>query len=178
MEDKFRSIRSNPNIRDAIIDDEVVIHKSYILSEDKIKLHYITASNKNKQPYAQLAIIPGTYEFSINYLPFAGGLAQVGIDCHILDLRGCGLSGGCRHSLDMIGMQLDVVTLLSKAKSDNTYILANSASCTVLLSLLLNNPHIHPSGVILWSPYLEMEDEETGLLMILYKIVKAHINVI
>jgi alpha-beta hydrolase superfamily lysophospholipase len=173
MEQKIYAIKSVLNLKD---EDSVVVTKSYIFSEDKVRLHYVSAKNKEWDK-GTIALIPGTYECANDYIPFLTSMAKIGYECHSLDLRGCGLSGGNRYSLNLITMQLDIQELIQRAKSNRLFIIAHSAACVPVLCYLLNNLHITPCGVALLSPILECEEKGIHLIMKIYKLVKNDIYV-
>jgi acylglycerol lipase len=109
-----------------------------------------------------VAIVHGYGECSDIHLENAIQLALNGFDVQLIDLRGYGLSGGFRMSLNRIhDYHFDVTALLLQCSPDlPLYLYGHSMGGLTIMSYLLNNPNLNISGVVLSAPFLQFSESK------------------
>lgn len=129
--------------------------------DNNIRLFYtnIKPINTEKTPIiANLCIIHGFGHYSQEFYEMACFLAKNGINCHLIDFRGHGYSGGCRFDWTIEDLQTDLLTLIKQAESDGVdlpiYIFAHSMGGGIVTSLFINNQYLQVNGIILSAPLL------------------------
>lgn len=107
---------------------------------------------------ANLCIVHGFGHYSAMFLEFAYAMAKEGINCHLIDLRSHGFSGGTRFDFTVEGCHEDIITLIKQAENDShelpLYIMGHSLGGGLVTSLFINNQYIQVHGIILSSPLL------------------------
>jgi len=87
------------------------------------------------------------------------------IQCFLIDLRGFGFSTGYRSVADLIFLQSDIITLLNSVKLNCPFfVYAHSISASIIMGLLINNPALKISGLILSCPQLGSKREQKTFL--------------
>jgi alpha-beta hydrolase superfamily lysophospholipase len=107
---------------------------------------------------ANLCIIHGFGHNSTAFYEMAYEFAKQGINCHLIDLRSHGLSGGTRFDFNVENMHTDIITLIKQAESDvpdlPLFIFGHSLGGGLVSSLFINNQYLQVHGIILSSPLL------------------------
>lgn len=118
----------------------------------KIKYH------GNIQPIAKICFVHGFGHHSFDFIDLALFLSQRGMICHMIDLRGHGLSGGTKMNWNIYDFHSDIITLIKQSEKDNfdlpLYIFGHSMGGGLVSSLFINNPYLQVNGIILSSPLL------------------------
>ena len=100
----------------------------------------------------------GFGHYSQEFYEMAYFLAKNGINCHLIDLRGHGYSGGCRFDWTIEDMHTDFITLIKQLDADGVdlpfYIFAHSLGGGMVTSLFINNQYLQVNGIILSAPLL------------------------
>lgn len=129
--------------------------------DNNIRLYYTnikTADTNNTQIIANLCIVHGFGHYSQEFYEMAYFLAKNGVNCHLIDLRGHGYSGGCRFDWTIEDMHTDILTLIKQAEADGVdlpiYIFAHSLGGGMVTSLFINNQYLQVNGIILSAPLL------------------------
>lgn len=85
-------------------------------------------------------------------------LARQGINCHLIDLRSHGFSGGTRFDFSIEQLHQDIITLIKQAESDvpelPLFLFGHSMGGGLLSSLFINNQYLQVHGIILSAPLL------------------------
>jgi alpha-beta hydrolase superfamily lysophospholipase len=107
---------------------------------------------------ANLCIVHGFGHYSGEFYELAYNLAKNGINCHLIDLRGHGYSGGMRMDWLIEELHSDVLTLIKECEMDGvdlpTFIFGHSMGGGLVSSLFINNQYLQVNGVILSAPLL------------------------
>ncbi len=107
---------------------------------------------------ANLCIIHGFGHYSGEFYEMAYICSQSGINCHLVDLRGHGYSGGIRFDWTIDELQTDVLTLIKECEMDGvdlpTFVFGHSMGGGLISSFFINNQYLQVNGVILSSPLL------------------------
>ena len=75
----------------------------------------------------------------------------------MIDLRGFGYSGGPRAAATVEELHEDIELLLGKANRNlPLFIFAHSMGAALIVSLLVRNPGLNISGVVLSSPLIDL----------------------
>ena len=131
-----------------ILDNNIRLYYTNIKPVDPEATHII----------ANLCIVHGFGHYSQEFYEMAYFLAKNGINCHLIDLRGHGYSGGCRFDWTIEDLQTDILTLIKQAEADGVdlpiYIFAHSLGGGLVTSLFINNQYLQVNGIILSAPLL------------------------
>jgi acylglycerol lipase len=126
-----------------------------------IRLYYTnikTMDLENIKIIASLCFVHGFGHYSQEFYETAFTLAKAGINCHLIDLRGHGYSGGCRLDWTIEDLHTDILTLIKQAESDGVdlplYVFGHSMGGGLVASLFINNQYLQVNGVILSAPLL------------------------
>jgi acylglycerol lipase len=126
-----------------------------------IRLYYSnikTMDLENVKIIASLCFVHGFGHYSQEFYETAFHLAKAGINCHLIDLRGHGYSGGCRLDWTIEDLHTDILTLIKQAESDGVdlplYVFGHSMGGGLVTSLFINNQYLQVNGVILSAPLL------------------------
>ena len=107
---------------------------------------------------ANLCIVHGFGHNSSAFYEMAFEFAKHGINCHLIDLRSHGYSGGYRFDFNIEGMHQDIITLIKQAESDTPelplFIFGHSMGGGLVSSLFINNEYLQVHGIILSAPLL------------------------
>ena len=137
--------------------------RKYILhfNDTFIRLYYTNVKQvdgNRSNLHANLCIIHGFGHHSGFFLEMAYELAKQGINCHLIDLRSHGFSGGSRFDFTIEQLHQDIITLIKQAESDMPelplYIFGHSMGGGLVSSLFINNQYLQIHGIILSSPLL------------------------
>jgi len=131
-----------------ILDNNIRLYYTNIKPIDAEATHII----------ANLCIVHGFAHYSQEFYEMAYFLAKNGINCHLIDLRGHGYSGGRRFDWTIEDLQTDILTLIKQAEADGVdlpiYIFAHSLGGGLVTSLFINNQYLQVNGIILSAPLL------------------------
>lgn len=128
--------------------------------EPKVRLYYtnVKTIDENVRITANLCIVHGFGHYSQEFYEVAYFLAKNGVNCHLVDLRGHGLSGGCRFDWTVEDLHSDILTLIKTAEADGvdlpTFVMGHSMGGGLVASLFINNQYLQVNGVILSAPLL------------------------
>jgi acylglycerol lipase len=131
------------------------------IMDQAIRLYYTNIKpidTESIKIIANLCIVHGFGHYSQEFYEMAYNLAKNGINCHMVDLRGHGYSGGCRFNWTIEDLHLDVVTLIKQSEADGVdlpiYIFGHSMGGGLVASLFINNQYLQVNGIILSAPLL------------------------
>jgi alpha-beta hydrolase superfamily lysophospholipase len=147
-----------------------------------VRLYYtnIKPSNEKTNIIASLCIVHGFGHYSQEFYEIAHFLALNGINCHLIDLRGHGLSGGCRMDWTIEDLHTDVITLIKCAEADGIdlplFVFGHSLGGGLVSSLFINNQYLQVNGIILSSPLLGLPLNTSFDALKLFVISKAGNN--
>ena len=170
----------------ALTQIDLKIHRCYIDSSDKTnKLYYTLIAPHNSSPSTNiianigiyilyiyryiyiantkyLGIVPCIYGESSEFLEFGVTLALNGLAVHIIDVRGMGLSTG-NQIYTPLRLQADIGILIAQmAKTQRPSLLyAHGHSCSLISTLLLNNPQLLIASVIYESPIFLLRSQKS-----------------
>lgn len=158
----IKQMKNEEDYLGKIESNNFIIERSYITSafDQYIKLYYTKIKYRisDIQPFAKLCIVHGFGHHSFDFIEFSLYLAQKGIHCYLIDLRGHGLSGGERFEWSIEKLHTDIITLIKESEKDNIdlplFILGHSLGGGLVSSLFINNPYLQVHGVILSAPLL------------------------
>jgi hypothetical protein len=129
--------------------------------DNNVRLYYTnvkTSDTENTKILANLCIAHGFGHHSHEFYELAFFLAQNGINCHLLDYRGHGYSGGLRFDWTIEDLHTDIITLIKQAESDGIdlplFVFGHSMGGGLVSSLFINNKFLQVNGVILSAPLL------------------------
>jgi acylglycerol lipase len=133
---------------------------SNILNQN-IRLYYTNVKSlesENVKITASLCIVHGFGHHAGEFYELAYFLAKNGINCHLLDMRGHGYSGGCRLDWTIEDLHTDILSLIKQAEADGVdlpiYMFGHSMGGGLVASLFINNQYLQVNGIILSSPLL------------------------
>ena len=130
---------------------------------------------------ASIAVIHGYGENSDIFIETAIQFALNGLDVHLIDLRGFGMTGGSRMAGWKISeLHYDFTALLKQVNPNlPLFVYAHSMGGLTVTSFLVNNPNLNISGVILSAPFLEFNptQEIDRLKRTLIKYLAPHVEV-
>lgn len=117
-------------------------------------------SIKEEEIKASMVIIHGYGENSDLFLESAIQFALNGFDCHLVDLRGFGMTGGSRMGGWKISeLHYDVAACLKQVKPNlPLFIYGHSMGGLTITSFLINNYNLNISGVLLSAPFLNFHE--------------------
>lgn len=147
-----------------------------------VRLYYtnIKPSNEKTNIIASLCIVHGFGHYSQEFYEIAHFFALNGINCHLIDLRGHGLSGGCRMDWTIEDLHTDVITLIKCAEADGVdlplFVYGHSLGGGLVSSLFINNQYLQVNGIILSSPLLGLPLNTSFDSLKLFVISKAGNN--
>lgn len=155
-------LRKEENLLGSHEFDGISFHHKYILNinDQFVKLYYtnIKPTDPKVELKANLCIVHGFAHNSNAFFEMGYFMAKNGINCHLIDLRSHGLSGGARFDLTIEGLHRDIISLIKQAESDHPnlplFIFAHSLGGGLVTSLFLNNQYILVHGIILSAPLL------------------------
>lgn len=84
-------------------------------------------------------------------------MAKNGIQCHAIDLRGHGYSGGARFDWLIEEFHTDIITLIKTSENDKNlpiYVMGHSMGGGLISSLFIKNQYLQVNGIILSAPLL------------------------
>ena len=117
------------------------------------QLHLLYRKISPKDPVASLVIVHGFGEHSGKYMALASYMALRGFEVHTYDWRGQGRSTGVRGGHDMYELQQDLNKIIKLVREDlPCFIYGHSLGGLLVTTMLINNPHLNFSGVIISSP--------------------------
>jgi acylglycerol lipase len=129
--------------------------------DNTIRLYYTNVKRivkENTKLIANLCIVHGFGHHSQEFYELAFYLANQGINCHLIDFRGSGYSGGCRFDWTIEELQTDLITLIKTTEVDGIdlpiFIFGHSMGGGLVASLFINNQYLQVNGVILSAPLL------------------------
>lgn len=141
--------------------DEIIYNRKYIqnLTDEKIRLYYtnVKSSSISVKPIATLCVVHGFGHHSGEFLEFMTVMARNGIQCHAIDLRGHGYSGGARFDWIVEDFHSDIISLIKVAESENqlpVFIMGHSMGGGLISSLFIKNQYLQVNGIILSAPLL------------------------
>ena len=165
--ENFHEIRKNlnepNNLFGPVEKNKVLFNRKYVANvlQNKTKLFYTNikaTSVDNVVQIANLCIIHGFGHYSQEFYEMAYNLAKRGVNCHLIDLRGNGLSAGRRFDWTIEELHSDILTLIKQAENESPelplYIFGHSFGGGLLTSLFINNQYLKVNGIILSSPLL------------------------
>lgn len=163
IRDLRKYLNKDDNILGEIEKLGVKFTRKYIqhVFDQNIRLYYTnvkTTDLENTKIIANLCIVHGFGHYSQEFYELAFVLAKRGINCHLVDLRGHGYSGGCRLDWTVEDLHLDILTLIKQAETDGVdlpiFIFGHSLGGGLVTSLFINNQYLQVNGVILSAPLL------------------------
>lgn len=129
--------------------------------DQTVRLYYTNVKaidTENIKIIANLCIVHGFAHYSGEFYELAYFLAKNGINCHLIDLRGHGYSGGFRLDWTVEDLHLDILTLIKQAEADGVdlpiYVFGHSMGGGLVASLFINNQYLQVNGIILSAPLL------------------------
>lgn len=142
--------------------DNFIISRKYLINnyDPYIRLYFssIKSNSQEEAPIAKICFVHGFGHHSFDFLEIALYLAQHGINCYMVDLRGHGLSGGVRCDYSIEDLHSDVITMIKESEKESfdlpLFILGHSMGGGCVTSLFINNPYLQIHGVILSAPLL------------------------
>ena len=161
----FPSLSHHSNIEDFFIGNrdykEFVIRKEFVEDADySTRLFYTNIHSKKDTLLASLLILHDYSDHSSRYFQNALNFAEARFNVHLFDFRGFGYSSGVRMMTSLEHLQEDLITMMfNLPKGLPLYVLCNSMGGSVLLTLLLSNPEIQISGIILINPWIDFPVE-------------------
>jgi len=133
----------------------------YNILNQNIRLYYTNVKALDTEAVkitANLCIVHGFGHYSGEFYETAYFLAKNGINCHLIDLRGHGYSGGCRFDWTVEDLHTDILTLIKQAEADGVdlpiYVFGHSMGGGLVSSLFINNQYLQVNGIILSAPLL------------------------
>jgi acylglycerol lipase len=161
---KFRKFLNKPNnVLGKAEKNGIRFTRKYIpnVLDPSIRLYYTNIKlidTINVKLIANVCIVHGFGHYSQEFYEMAYNLAKEGMNCHLIDLRGHGYSGGCRIDWTIEDLHLDVLTLIKQTESDEVdlpiYVFGHSMGGGLITSLFINNQYLQVNGVILSAPLL------------------------
>jgi alpha-beta hydrolase superfamily lysophospholipase len=165
--DNIKDLRKFMNLEENILGKVeklgVVFNRKFVsnIFNQNIRLFYTNVKAANTDSVkisASLCIVHGFGHYSQEFYEMAYFLAKNGINCHLIDLRGHGYSGGCRLDWTIEDLHTDVITLIKQAEVDGVdlpiYVFGHSMGGGLVSSLFINNQYLQVNGIILSSPLL------------------------
>lgn len=128
----------------------------WLLAPDNTKLYAQRWEPNHGHARADLLVVHGYGEYGGRYRELAHALAEAGIRCTAIDLRGHGMSEGRRGFVRRFDEYLDdIETALNELPPTNRFLLGHSNGGLAVLSLLsTRQPNV--SGAIVTNPYLAL----------------------
>jgi alpha-beta hydrolase superfamily lysophospholipase len=153
--------------------------KGYLDGSDKQLRLYYTRLEPFGNRIASICFIHGFGEHSGRFMEFADFFAKQGFVIHLIDLRGYGHSGGARANGSVEEFHHDVELLIRQANRNlPLFIYAHSMGASILTSLLIRNPYLHITGVILTSGLFAFPKERPmpWIKKAFVKIIGTHVE--
>ncbi|CEM05301.1 unnamed protein product [Vitrella brassicaformis CCMP3155] len=98
---------------------------------------------------ASLCVFHGFAEHSGRYVDMAVYFSQRGVQVHLVDFRGCGMSGGVRNQGTIREFARDIETCLQQVDPAlPCFIMGHSMGGLTVLRFCIDHPNLHLAGVI------------------------------